>query len=182
MSLHFLILSISVEFVSWLVYVWITISGILFFSFKQKTEYEMRIRDWSEDVCSSDLDAANKAANADLALQELGADYAGQAYVTATITVWDKDPNIASKKLRLVEKVIQGRDFTAMPETVNAVDAWLGGLPGHVYANVLQPPVSTHNPAHTIPLAAVWAGPERDEHLGEPPLAFGRNEGSTPFR
>src|SRR3546814_2379440 len=72
-----------------------------------------------------DTEAANKAADADLALQELGADYAGQAYVTATITVWDKDPNIASEKLRLVEKVIQGRDFTAMPETVNAVDAWL---------------------------------------------------------
>src|SRR3546814_5446066 len=25
------------------------------FSFKQKTAYEMRIRDWSSDVCSSDL-------------------------------------------------------------------------------------------------------------------------------
>ncbi len=30
-----------------------------------------------------DTDAANKAADADMALQELGADYAGQAYVTA---------------------------------------------------------------------------------------------------
>src|SRR3546814_4728649 len=106
------------------------------FFFKQKTEYEMRISDWSSDVCSSDL----------------------------------------------VEKVIQGRDFTAMPETVNAVDAWLGGLPGHVYANVRQPPVSTLNLAHMIPLSAVWAGPERDEHFGAPPLLFGRTEGSTPFR
>src|SRR3546814_8315789 len=26
-----------------------------FFFFKQKTEYEMRISDWSSDVCSSDL-------------------------------------------------------------------------------------------------------------------------------
>src|SRR3546814_2070846 len=31
----------------------------LFFFFKQKTAYEMRISDWSSDVCSSDLlDAA----------------------------------------------------------------------------------------------------------------------------
>src|SRR3546814_9956486 len=30
----------------------------LFFFFKQKTAYEMRISDWSSDVCSSDL-AAN---------------------------------------------------------------------------------------------------------------------------
>src|SRR3546814_4761375 len=27
----------------------------VFFFFKQKTEYEWRIRDWSSDVCSSDL-------------------------------------------------------------------------------------------------------------------------------
>ena len=129
-----------------------------------------------------DTDAANKAADADLALQELGADYAGQAYVTATITVWDADPRIAAEKLRLVEKVIQGRDFTAMPETINAVDAWLGSLPGHVYANVRQPPLSTLNLAHMIPLSAVWAGEVRDEHFAAPPLLFGKTEGSTPFR
>src|SRR3546814_17642164 len=29
-----------------------------FFFFKQKTAYEMRISDWSSDVCSSDLDRA----------------------------------------------------------------------------------------------------------------------------
>ena len=129
-----------------------------------------------------DTDAANKAADADLALQELGADYAGMAYVTATVTVWDLDPRAADEKLRLVEKIIQGRDFTASPETINAVDAWLGSLPGHVYANVRQPPISTLNLAHMIPLSAVWAGPERDEHFAAPPLLFGKTEGSTPFR
>src|SRR3546814_6781748 len=29
--------------------------GCFFFFFKQKTAYEMRISDWSSDVCSSDL-------------------------------------------------------------------------------------------------------------------------------
>src|SRR3546814_10176694 len=29
---------------------------LIFFFFKQKTAYEMRISDWSSDVCSSDLD------------------------------------------------------------------------------------------------------------------------------
>src|SRR3546814_3842062 len=36
---------------------------VLVFFFKQKTAYEMRISDWSSDVCSSDLEA-NPAANA----------------------------------------------------------------------------------------------------------------------
>src|SRR3546814_5415958 len=31
--------------------------NFLFFFFKQKTAYEMRISDWSSDVCSSDLQA-----------------------------------------------------------------------------------------------------------------------------
>ena len=86
-----------------------------------------------------DTDAHNKAIDADAALQELGSDQIGQAFVTATVTVWDRDPQAADEKLRLVEKVIQGRDFTCMVETVNAAEAWLGSLPGHVYANVRQP-------------------------------------------
>nr|WP_286207758.1 conjugal transfer protein TrbE [Hephaestia sp. MAHUQ-44] len=129
-----------------------------------------------------DSDASNKAADADAALQELGADHAGIAYVTATITVWDTDPARAAEKLRLVEKVVQGRDFTCTVEGMNAIEAWLGSLPGHVYANVRQPPVSTLNLAHLIPLSAVWAGAERDEHFGDAPLLYGKTEGSTPFR
>ncbi|MEY9181342.1 conjugal transfer protein TrbE [Bradyrhizobium sp. USDA 313] len=129
-----------------------------------------------------DSDAANKAADADLALQELGTDDVGQAYVTATVTVWDEDGGLAAEKLRLVEKVIQGRDFTCMVEGVNALEGWLGSLPGHAYANVRQPPLSTLNLAHMIPLSAVWAGPDRDEHFRSAPLFFGKTEGSTPFR
>jgi type IV secretion system protein VirB4 len=129
-----------------------------------------------------DTDAHNKAMDADAALQELGSDAVSSAYVTATVSVWDQDAASADEKLRLVEKVIQGRDFTCISETVNAVEAWLGSLPGHVYANVRQPPVSTLNLAHMMPLSAVWAGPERDEHLGHPPLFFAKTEGSTPFR
>src|SRR3546814_5852102 len=34
-----------------------------FFFFKQKTAYEMRISDWSSDVCSSDLTTATKNAS-----------------------------------------------------------------------------------------------------------------------
>src|SRR6266700_1677600 len=129
-----------------------------------------------------DTDAHNEALDADAALQELGSDQIGQTFVTATITVWDSDPATADEKLRLVEKVIQGRDFTCMIETVNAVEAWLGSLPGHVYANVRQPPVSTLNLAHMIPMSAVWAGEARDLHFKGPPLLFGKTEGSTPFR
>src|SRR3546814_3642779 len=49
---------------------------IVFFFFKQKTAYEMRISDWSSDVCSSDLSAntAKIFANQEIAdlIQALG--------------------------------------------------------------------------------------------------------------
>src|SRR3546814_7318606 len=37
------------------VILWCVFSGCFVFFFKQKTAYEMRISDWSSDVCSSDL-------------------------------------------------------------------------------------------------------------------------------
>jgi type IV secretory pathway VirB4 component len=46
-----------------------------------------------------------------------------KAYVTAAVTVWGEDVRAADEKLRLVEKVIQGRDFTRIAESVSAVEA-----------------------------------------------------------
>jgi type IV secretion/conjugal transfer VirB4 family ATPase len=129
-----------------------------------------------------DNDAGNKAGEADQALQDLGADAVAYALVTASLVVWDKDPDRADAKLALAEKVIAGRDFTIIKERINAVEAWLGTLPGQTYANVRQPPLSTLNLAHIAPLSAVWAGPQANPHLGGPPLLMAKTEGSTPFR
>src|SRR3546814_4429096 len=41
----------------------------VFFFFKQKTAYEMRISDWSSDVCSSDLKWSDFAPAAQLATE-----------------------------------------------------------------------------------------------------------------
>jgi type IV secretion system protein VirB4 len=129
-----------------------------------------------------DSDAANKATDADAALQELGSDAVGFGYVTATIVVTDPDATAADEKRKAVERAIQGRGFVAVVETLNAVEAWLSSLPGHVYANVRQALVSTLNLAHLIPLSAVWAGPEKNAHLDGPPWIVTRTDGATPFR
>src|SRR3546814_10342991 len=55
-------------------------ANVFFFFFKQKTAYEMRISDWSSDVCSSDLEAGRgghdlleiEARRGDLGVQESG--------------------------------------------------------------------------------------------------------------
>src|SRR3546814_2420598 len=43
---------------------------VVFFFFKQKTAYEMRISDWSSDVCSSDLFVREGASIAPAALAQ----------------------------------------------------------------------------------------------------------------
>ncbi|MBW8754665.1 MAG: conjugal transfer protein TrbE [Sphingomonadales bacterium] len=129
-----------------------------------------------------DSDADNKVVDADQALQALGADYVAFGYLTTTITVSDENAARADEKVRAVERVVNGLGFTCVRERVNAVEAWLSSLPGHVYANVRQPLVHTLNLAHLMPLSAIWAGPASNDHLGGPPLLYAQTAGATPFR
>jgi len=137
---------------------------------------------YNQPVQLLDSDADNKVADADLALQALGGDHVSFGYLTVTITVMDQDRQRADEKRRAVERVVNGAGFTCIREGVNAVEAWLGSLPGHPYANVRQPIVHTLNLAHLVPLSSVWAGPVRNDHLDGPALFHAETSGSTPFR
>jgi len=130
----------------------------------------------------TDSDADNKAADSDAALQALGQDHVAFGYLTATVTVMDRDRAAVEAKVRAVERIVNGLGFTIRREGVNAVEAWLSSLPGHAYANVRQPLVHTLNLAHLMPLSSVWAGPERNDHLDGPPLLYAETSGATPFR
>ena len=137
---------------------------------------------FNEQAALVDSDADNKAGDADAALQELGSDLVSYGYVTTTITVADPDRRIVDEYIRIAERIVNGRGFTAIRETLNAVDAWLGSLPGHPYANVRQPILHTLNLAHMVPLSAVWAGEQMSRHLQAPALIQAQTDGTTPFR
>jgi type IV secretion system protein VirB4 len=137
---------------------------------------------FNRDTALVDPDADNKAVDADDALQELGADDVAFGYLTTVIVVADVDAKQANEKLLAVERIINGRGFVTIRETLNAVEAWLGSLPGNPYANVRQPIVHTLNLAHMMPVSAVWAGPDMNRHLNAPPLMMAETRGSTPFR
>lgn len=136
----------------------------------------------NEQSALFDTDAESKAADADAALQELGADLVAYGYQTTTFVVWDADAGAVAEKVRAAQRVIDGGGFVTIEETVNAVEAWLSSLPGQVYANLRQVPVNTINLAHMMPLSAAWAGPARNEHLDGPPLITVRTQETTPFR
>ena len=140
-----------------------------------------------QETALVDNAAANKAADADAALQELGDDLVSFGYYTATVTVWDRDLAQARQKLQAVKQVIQARGFVVRDETLNSREAWFGSLPGHVYANVRRPIVSSLNLAHLMPISAVWAGDTENSHLktftgATQSHVYCSTVGATPFR
>ena len=137
---------------------------------------------FKEEATLLDNDAANQAVDADVALQELGADAVGAGYTTLTIGIAECDEDAANDAVRQVQQVADALGFVTQVESVNAVEAWLGSMPGHAYADVRRPILLTPSLAHLLPTSAVWAGPERNAHLDGPPLMLAATDGATPFR
>jgi type IV secretion/conjugal transfer VirB4 family ATPase len=128
-----------------------------------------------------DTDAAAKASECDGALEALGAEVCAFGYLTLTVTILEKDESSANDKARAAAAALNSQGLLARVEDLNAVEAWLGSLPGEAYADVRRPMVSTLNLADLLPVSSVWAGPSRDPVHGAP-LAVARTAGATPFR
>ena len=140
-----------------------------------------------------DPDAAAKTSDADAALAILGGDYASIGYFTPTITLIGPDPDRLADRVREVESAINRAGFVCKVEDVNAVEAWLGSIPGQAYADLRRPLVSSLNLCDMMPMSAIWPGTSRNAHLtaecakrghagAQPPLMFARTAGTTPFR
>ncbi len=139
------------------------------------------------------LDAVLRARAAEDAMAVAGGDHAAFGFYTPTITLLDADPLALAENIRLVEGVINAAGFVAKAESANAVEAWLGSLPGNPYPDVRRPMISTLSLADLTPMSATWPGPIANEHLSvecsrrgrpgaQPPLMQVRTSGSTPFR
>ncbi|MBL8550989.1 MAG: conjugal transfer protein TrbE [Hyphomonadaceae bacterium] len=137
---------------------------------------------YREEATLLDNDATAQAEDADLALQEVNGEAAGAAYVTLTITVADANEATAFERIRQIRQVADGMGFVTALETINAVEAWLGSLPGQPYADLRRPILLTPSLAHLLPLSAVWAGEHQNKHLNGPPLLVAATDGATPFR
>jgi len=137
---------------------------------------------YREEATLIDNDAAAQAEDADAALQEVNGEAAGAAFVTLTISVCNPSEALALEHIRQIRQVADGLGFVTVLETINAVEAWLGSLPGQPYADLRRPILLTPSLAHLLPLSAVWAGEASSRHLNGPPLLVAATDGATPFR
>ncbi len=107
-------------------------------------------------------------------------------YYTSTILLMDPDPERVDGAAAEVIKAVRNHGFSVRLEDANAVEAYLGSLPGHGFRNVRRPLVHTLNYADFIPTTAVWAGLEHNPcpfyPQRSPALLYANTAGATPFR
>lgn len=136
-----------------------------------------------EESKLENTDALKKAKDAGRALAALGEDDITMGLTTLCITVWGNTLQEAERRAIAVQEIVDGRSFVSRIETINALESWLGTLPGQAYADVRRPPISSKNLVDLIPASAIWPGLATVKHFGDaPPLLYATTRGATPFR
>jgi type IV secretion system protein VirB4 len=156
-----------------------------------RKKWRSRIRGWKDQIFRMQSGAVNIHAQrmATDAEEAMGVAASGDvqfAQYTATIICLDEDRSRLYDSTRLLMKRIQNLGFSCRVETVNAVEAWRGSLPGDGYCNVRRVLLHTLNLADMLPITSVWAGlrenPSTLMPKGSSPLLLAATSGATPFR
>jgi len=158
---------------------------------KTRRKWRSKIRGWKDQVFRTqtgpvNLFAQEMAADAEAAMAVASAGDVQFALYSSNILLLDEDTERLRESTRLVMKTIQNLGFACRLETINAVEAWRGSLPGDGYCNVRRTLIHTLNLADLLPTSSVWAG-ERENPSSlmpkhSPPLLYAATTGATPFR
>ncbi len=130
--------------------------------------------------------ASNMTAETEDALDIISSGDSAFGYFTSVIVVMDENLSVVREKAKQIISAIRRTGCTARLETINSMEAWLGSLPGHDYANIRRPLIHTMNLVDMLPLTSVWSGsrynpcdlyPEKS-----PPLVLADTLGQNIFR
>ena len=137
-------------------------------------------------VTFANKDAVAMAQDADDAVGEASANVVRFGYLTCNVLLLDPDRERLDATAREVVKQLQHHGFGARVEEVNALDGYLGSLPGHGYQNIRKPLLHTLNLSDLLPLTSMWPGLEQHPCPYYPPgsssLCYAATAGATPFR
>jgi type IV secretion system protein VirB4 len=158
---------------------------------KFRRKWKQQVRGFWTQVFKTQGGAVNEDAllmtgQAEAAIADASSALVAFGYYTPVLVLMDGDRAALIDNARLAVREIAREGFSARIETVNTVEAWLGGLPGHTLPNVRRPMIHTGNLADLLPLAGVWTGREENPcpfyPAGSPPLLHAATTGATPFR
>jgi len=158
---------------------------------KYRKKWRQKVRGFFDQVFNLnsghiDQDAAAMVTDAEAAIGETNSGLVGQGYYTSVVVLMNEDRKQLFKDQRMTEKLINKLGFSARIETINAMDAFFGSLPGHAVENVRRPIVNSLNLADLMPSSSIWTGlnhcPCPLYPPDSPPLMSCVTQGSTPFR
>lgn len=156
-----------------------------------RRKWQQKVRPFFDQVTKNpnsqpDGDAVEMVNDANNALAEASSQLVAYGYYTSVVVLMDESRETVNETAKDVRDVIRRLGFGARIETINAVEAWLGSLPGHFMQNVRRPHMHSLNLADLLPLTSVWAGHERAPcpfyDPDSPPLMYAATSGATPFR
>lgn len=158
---------------------------------RYRLKWQQKVRGfWSQVMKSQkgmiNTDALDMAKQAELAINDAKSGLVAYGYYTPVIVLMHENRLFLEEQARYVRREIERKGFAARIESVNALEAWLGTLPGQTYPNIRRPLVHTLNLADLLPLASVWPGLRQNPcdlyPAGSPPLMHTVTTGATPFR
>jgi type IV secretion system protein VirB4 len=156
-----------------------------------RKKWRSKIRGWKDQIFKThtgavDIHAHEMAVDAEAAMGVAAAGDVQFAQYSANVICLNEDRDQLHENTRAVMKTIQNLGFSCRIETINAVEAWRGSLPGDGYSNVRRVLLHTLNLADMLPVTSVWAGlrenPSALMPKHSPPLVFAATSGATPFR
>ena len=130
--------------------------------------------------------AQQMATDAEAAMSVASAGDVQFALYCSNVVLMDESKARLGEHVAEVVKLIKNSGFGARVETINAVEAWRGSLPGDGYSNQRRVYLHTINLADSLPIAAVWTGEKTNPSPlmppNSPPLMLTTGMGATPYR
>ena len=131
-------------------------------------------------------DALAMAEDADAAIEEAESGLVRYGYYTSVIVLMGENLTEIDEAAKHILKTLELKGFQGRLETINAMEAYLGTIPGHGYQNIRRPLIHSLNFADILPLTSVWPGlkanPCRYYPPQSPALLYAATTGATPFR
>ncbi|MGN1287753.1 MAG: transporter, partial [Bradyrhizobium sp.] len=108
---------------------------------RYRLKWQQQIRGFWSQVFKSqkgmvNTDALAMTQEAEAAINDARSGLVAYGYYTPVVVLMHEDRAVLEEQARHVKREIERRGFAARVESVNALEAWLGALPGHTYPNV----------------------------------------------
>lgn len=158
---------------------------------RMRKKWKQKIRGVKDQMMGTqtgavDEDALEMMVDAQTAMSEAGSGMVRFGHYTSVVVLMDEDVKQLEDSVLECVKLVRNLGFVARVETINAVEAYLGSLPGHGYENVRRPIIHSLNLVHLVPTTATWPGLERNPSPfyppNSPPLMYAATTGNAPFR